>query len=180
MKVYRIHRRQFLPIDLAQAWDFFWTPHNLEAMTPPFLNFRITCDLPDKTYNGLIITYRIAAVAGIPMTWVTEIKHVVEPYQFVDEQRLGPFRFWNHQHRFREVPGGIEMEDIVHYVMRFGWVGELVHHLFIRRRLTQIFDFRRDFLGRKFASPDRAPPPPAPSGPNSALRPEGSSATHVP
>jgi len=150
MKVYRIHRRQVLPIDLERAWTFFWTPHNLEAMTPSFLNFRITSDLSDGAYSGLIITYRIAAVAGIPMTWVTEIKHVNEPFMFVDEQRLGPFRFWHHQHRFREVPGGIEMEDIVHYVMRLGWLGQLVHRIFIRRRLEHIFDFRCAYLNERF------------------------------
>ena len=150
MQVYRIHRRQFLPIDLNQAWAFFWTPRNLEAMTPPFLKFRITSEVPEKTYNGLIITYRIAAVAGIPMTWVTEIKHVVEPMQFVDEQRLGPFRFWHHQHRFHRVPGGVEMEDTVHYVMRFGWLGRIVHACFVRHRLATIFDFRRDYLHQRF------------------------------
>jgi len=162
MNVYRIHRRQVLPIDLNQAWEFFWTPHNLEAMTPPFLNFSITSEVPDRTYNGLIITYRIAAVAGIPVTWVTEIKHVVEPYQFVDEQRLGPFRFWNHQHRFRTVPDGIEMEDIVHYVMRMGWIGRLVHRFFIRRRLERIFDFRRDYLRARFGEAPRTNPASAP------------------
>ncbi|MGY6216797.1 SRPBCC family protein [Methylolobus aquaticus] len=158
MKVYRIYRRQWLPIDHDQAWDFFWTPHNLEAMTPPFLNFRITSEVPDRTYNGLIITYRIAAVAGIPVTWVTEIKHVVEPFQFVDEQRLGPFRFWHHQHRFHPAPGGIEMEDDVHYVMRAGWIGRLVHRLFVRQRLEQIFDFRHAYLRARFG-PALADPP---------------------
>lgn len=152
MKIHQIHRRQFLPLSLDQAWDFFWTPRNLESMTPPFLNFRILSEVPERTYNGLIIIYRIAAVAGIPMTWVTEIKHVVEPHQFVDEQRLGPFRFWNHQHRFRAVPGGIEMEDTVHYAMRLGWIGRLAHRLFIRRRLDAIFDFRRDHLDTLFGN----------------------------
>ena len=121
-------------------------------MTPEFLNFRITCETPDRAYSGLIITYRIAAVAGIPMTWVTEIKHVIEPYQFVDEQRLGPFRFWHHQHRFRPVPGGVEMEDSVHYVMRGGCLGRLVHFSFIRARLERIFDFRRDYLDSYFGA----------------------------
>ena len=150
MKVYCIRRRQRLPIDLTEAWAFFWTPRNLEAMTPPFLHFHIESEVPDRTYNGLIIIYRIAAVAGIPMTWVTEIKHVVEPFQFVDEQRIGPFRFWNHQHRFRVAPGGVEIEDIVHYAMRAGWIGRAVHWLFIGRRLERIFDFRRDYLAARF------------------------------
>jgi ligand-binding SRPBCC domain-containing protein len=151
MKVYRLHRRQFLPITLEEAWPFFATPRNLEAITPDFLHFEITSDPPDEMYSGLIITYRIAAVAGIPMTWVTEIKHL-EPYRrFVDEQRLGPYRFWHHEHAFRAVPGGIEMEDIVHYVMPWGWLGRLVHAVFVERRLKAIFDFRRDYLAGLWA-----------------------------
>lgn len=150
MRVYCLRRRQVLPISLEQAWLFFSTPHHLEEITPAFLRFWITSEVPEEIYSGLIITYRIAAVAGIPMNWVTEIKHVQAPTQFTDEQRLGPFRFWHHQHRFREVEGGIEMEDIVHYVMPFGWLGRLVHTLFIRTRLEAIFDFRRDHLAQRW------------------------------
>jgi len=80
------------------------------------------------------------------MTWVTEIKQVIRLRQFVDEQRIGPFRFWHHLHRFNEVEGGVEMEDIVHYVMPWGWLGRLFHALFIRARLQAIFDFRREYL----------------------------------
>jgi ligand-binding SRPBCC domain-containing protein len=145
MKVYRLHRSQHLPISLEEAWPFFSSPRNLEAITPAFLNFEITSELPERIYSGLIITYRIAAVAGIPMTWVTEVKDVEPLRRFVDEQRLGPFRFWHHEHRFREAPGGgIVMEDTVHYVMPWGWLGQGMHRWFIGARLREIFDFRRE------------------------------------
>ena len=89
MKIYTLTRRQVLPITLEQAWPFFSTPSNLEQITPAFLNFRITSPVPEEIYPGLIITYRIAAVADIPMIWVTEIKHVERLRQFVDEQPHG-------------------------------------------------------------------------------------------
>jgi ligand-binding SRPBCC domain-containing protein len=146
MKIHRLTRTQFLPISLEDAWAFFATPRHLQAMTPGFLHFRILSPVPEAMYPGLIITYRIAAVAGIPMTWVTEIKHVEQQLRFVDEQRSGPFRFWFHEHRFAAVAGGVTMEDIVHYIMPWGWLGELVHAVFIRRRLNAIFDFRREYL----------------------------------
>ena len=146
MPIHHLTRKQFVPISLEEAWPFFSTPRNLEAITPGFLNFRITSAVPEEIYSGLIITYQIAAVAGVPMTWVTEIKHVVPLHRFVDEQRIGPFRFWFHEHRFDAVPGGIEMTDIVHYVMPWSWLGELVHAVFIRRRLYAIFDFRRAYI----------------------------------
>lgn len=157
MRIHRLTRSQPLPISLAEAWPFFSTPRNLEAITPDFLRFRITSEVPEDIYAGLIITYRIAAVAGIPMTWVTEIKHVEHLSRFVDEQRLGPFRFWFHEHRFRAAAEGIVMEDIVHYAMPWGWLGELIHWLFIRRRLNAIFDFRRDYLARRWVKPVRHP-----------------------
>jgi len=146
MTVHRLQHKQFLPITLEEAWTFFSTPRTLEAITPAFLNFEITSEVPEEIYAGLVITYRIAAVAGIPMTWVTEIKHVERLRRFVDEQRIGPFRFWYHEHRFQAVAGGIEMEDIVHYVMPWGWFGRIAHWVFIRDRLASIFHFRRNYL----------------------------------
>jgi ligand-binding SRPBCC domain-containing protein len=152
MPIHYLTRKQFIPISLEEAWPFFSTPRNLEAITPGFLNFRITSAVPEEIHSGLIITYQIAAVAGVPMTWVTEIKHVVPLHRFVDEQRIGPFRFWFHEHRFDAVPGGIEMTDIVHYVMPWIWLGELVHAVFIRRRLNAIFDFRHDYIANLWPS----------------------------
>lgn len=158
MKVYTLYRKQSLAMSPQAAWRFFSTPLNLQQITPDFLHFRITSETPEEIYPGLIITYRIAAVGGIPMTWVTEIKHVVSPhvrtdcayYQFVDEQRVGPFRFWHHLHRFTPSGDGIDMEDIVHYVMPWDWLGRLVHRVFIERRLEVIFDFRRNYLENLF------------------------------
>lgn len=143
MKVHHLSRSQFIPISLEEAWPFFSTPRNLEAITPGFLHFRILSEVPDEIYSGLIISYKIAALLSIPMTWVTEIKHVVPLRQFVDEQRLGPFRFWFHEHRFRPVEGGIVMDDLVTYAMPMGVLGEIAHRLLIKRRLETIFDFRR-------------------------------------
>ena len=56
MKVHCLRREQFLPISLDEAWPFFSTPRNLEAITPDFLRFRITSAVPDETYSGLILS----------------------------------------------------------------------------------------------------------------------------
>jgi ligand-binding SRPBCC domain-containing protein len=157
MKIHRLYRTQQLCIEPEAAWRYFWSPLNLQQMTPEFLHFRITSEVPPAIHPGLIISYRITAVAGIPMTWVTEIKDVIGPAdtrdgvcQFVDEQRLGPFRFWHHLHRLTPSVDGVQIEDIVHYVMPWGWLGEVVHRVFIRRRLCRIFEFRRDYLDGLF------------------------------
>ena len=57
MKIYRLQKRQILPIDLESAWAFFSNPANLERITPPDLSFRIMTELPEEGFrnhgNGL-------------------------------------------------------------------------------------------------------------------------------
>jgi ligand-binding SRPBCC domain-containing protein len=150
MKVYSIHTVQRLPVSIGEAWDFFVNPRNLDRITPEWLDFTITSDVPDRMHAGLIITYRIKAVMGIPSTWVTEITHVDEPHRFVDEQRIGPYRFWHHQHILRESRGGVDAEDRVHYALPFGPLGRIVQALFVRRKLDAIFGYRKRALEKLF------------------------------
>jgi ligand-binding SRPBCC domain-containing protein len=148
--LYRLERTQRLRVDLCTAWAFFSDPRNLSTITPPWLDFQIRSPLPERVHPGLIIVYSVRPLFGVPVRWVTEITHVVEPVLFVDEQRFGPYRFWHHQHLFRAVPGGIEMTDLVHYLLPFGLLGRLVHRLLVARQLQRIFDFRRDWLAQHF------------------------------
>lgn len=157
MSVRRIHVIQRLAVPLDQAWTFFSDPRNLVKLTPPRLGFEITSPVPERIYAGAIITYRLRPVAGVPVTWVTEITHVDPPVRFVDEQRLGPYRFWHHQHRFREVPEGVEMEDLVHYALPFGTAGRVIGGNVVSRHLDAIFAYRRRVLDTLFSSAPRLP-----------------------
>src|SRR5262245_51949451 len=129
MKTYTLQARQALPISLTTAWDFFSNPRRLVDITPPWLNFRVTSPLPEKMYPGMIITYQIRPFANVAVNWLTEITHMQEPFLFVDEQRAGPYRFWHHQHQFREIAGGMEIIDLVHYAMPFSVFGRMLHGL---------------------------------------------------
>lgn len=140
--MYQLKTTQQLPITLQQAWDFFSSPKNLATITPDSLDFRIKSDLPDKMYAGMMIRYTVKPLLGIPVTWVTEITHVEEGKYFVDEQRVGPYSIWHHQHFFREIPGGVEMTDIVDYRLPFGPLGRIMHGPVVKPRLKQIFDYR--------------------------------------
>lgn len=150
MKLERLHALCHLPIPVSEAWDFFSDPRNLERITPPSLGIRITSDLPPRMHPGMLITYTIRAFPGIRVPWVTEITHVLEPRLFVDEQRFGPYRFWHHQHHFREVDGGTAVEDLVHYAPPFGPAGRIFGGGFVRRQLAGIFSFRSRYLEDRF------------------------------
>jgi len=138
---------QNLPIAINEAWEFFSSPGNLKKITPAFMGFDITSDYRGESmYQGMIITYKVRPVFKIPLDWVTEITHVAEPYFFVDNQKAGPFKYWHHQHIFKEIDGGVQMTDIVNYAVPMPWVGSLAEYLFVKNRVNEIFDFRHKKL----------------------------------
>ena len=151
MKVYQLKTKQTLPISIQQAWGFFSNPQNLSKITPPWLSFEVTSQIETKMYAGMIIAYKVTPLLNIPSTWITEITHVNEPHYFVDEQRFGPYKFWHHQHIFREVYNGIEMEDIVSYSIRFGVLGRLISRMLVTKKIKAIFDYRTEVLKAIFS-----------------------------
>lgn len=140
--MYQLKRTQDLPIDLETAWEFFSSPKNLSTITPDSLDFRVLTELPDKMYPGMFIKYKVKPLLGIPVTWVTEITQVEDKQFFVDEQRVGPYKIWHHQHFFTEIPGGTRMTDIVDYQLPFGPLGALMHGPVVQPRLKEIFEYR--------------------------------------
>ena len=134
-------------MSLGQCWDFFSNPRNLAKITPPTLGFRVQSELPEKVYPGLMIEYKVSPLFGIPLSWLTEIVQVNEPHYFVDEQRVGPYQLWHHEHFFRELPDGeVEMRDLIHYVPPFGPLGFFINAMAIKPQLARIFDFRAEAL----------------------------------
>ena len=144
--MYILERRQLVTGTPEQAWAFLQDPANLDRITPPDLQFRIVTDVPAIMYNGLIVEYRITIPLIGTHTWVTEIKHIREGLSFVDEQRLGPYRFWHHYHEVRREKGGAQLFDRVCYQPPLAVLGRLAHWFYIRRTLERIFDYRRQRL----------------------------------
>lgn len=144
MAFYSFEMTQYIPASPEEVWEFIASPHNLKKITPPYMGFDITSShLPEKVYPGLIISYRVSPVWGIKTTWVTEISQVKHLEYFVDEQRTGPYRFWHHQHHIRAESDGVLMTDIVSYSPPLGILGAIANACFIRKRLHNIFDYRR-------------------------------------
>ena len=146
MKIFKIHTKQKLPITIEEGWGFLSNPKNLSCITPNYMKFKITdCDFK-PVYQGQIIQYTVRPLLNIPLKWVTEITHVVKECYFVDEQRFGPYSLWHHKHFLREIDGGIEMEDIIHYKIPLGFIGEFLNFLFIKNQLKEIFEYRKNKL----------------------------------
>lgn len=143
MSAHSLRVTQKIPVSPAKAWDFFSNPANLQTITPGNMGFSIISEHHGGTmYAGQLIEYKVRPVLNIPLYWMTEITHVKDNTYFVDEQRFGPYKLWHHQHHFREIPGGVEMTDIVHYKIPLGFLGKIANSLFVRKKLRRIFDYR--------------------------------------
>ena len=148
--MHRVTSAQWLPLSLDEAWEFFSAPENLDRITPDDLSFEILSGAGERTFAGQLITYKIRPLLNIPMTWVTEITQCVDKSYFIDEQRFGPYKFWHHQHRFKEHEGGVLMEDILHYALPGGVLGELFGGPMIHKKVKGIFEYRELELSKIF------------------------------
>jgi ligand-binding SRPBCC domain-containing protein len=140
--VHRLEREQLIRRPLAETFAFFADAANLEAITPPFLRFRIVTPLPIAMAAGARIDYRLS-LFGVPFGWETEIVAWEPNVRFVDVQRRGPYRLWHHLHTFEATAEGTRMRDRVDYALPLGPLGSVAHALVVRRTLAHIFDHRR-------------------------------------
>ncbi len=149
-----LERVQIVPLGIDEAFAFFADAGNLEAITPPWLRFRILAVQPPAIGEGTLIDYRLT-MHHVPVTWRTRIERWEPPRRFVDLQIRGPFARWEHTHTFEAHPDGTLIRDRVAYRMPFGMLGAVAHRLLIGRDLERIFDYRRDALARLLAEPLR-------------------------
>ena len=153
--MYSFKTVQHIPISLNEAWDFFSNPANLKKITPDDLGFKIISKFQGNSmYAGELIEYKVSPIMGIPLYWMTEITQVDYKNYFVDEQRFGPYSMWHHQHHFKEVEGGVEMTDIVHYKLPGWFLGGIANRLIVKKQLKKIFNFRQQKVDLMFITVD--------------------------
>lgn len=148
---HELRRVQRVSAPLAEVFAFFADPWNLERITPPWLGFRVEAATDAPVRRGTRIRYRLR-LHGVPLRWESLIAELVEGEMFADQQMVGPYRYWYHRHRFREVPGGVEIEDVVEYLLPLGPLGRLTHALAVGNRLRAIFDYRARAITDRFGA----------------------------
>jgi len=154
MQTYSLRYEQIIPISVNDAWEFFSSPLNLARITPPEMNFKVTSAYTANTkiYAGMIITYKVSPLWGIPLNWISEITHVKEKEYFVDEQLNGPYALWHHEHHFKPVDEGVHMTDMLTYALPYGFLGRMAYRLVVRQQLLAIFKYRKQAIIRIFGT----------------------------
>lgn len=151
MPVYQFYEEQKIEASVEDLWEFISSPGNLKKITPDHMGFDITTKhLATKMYPGMIISYKVSPLLKLNMTWVTEITHVEEKAFFVDEQRVGPYRIWHHEHRLIPKEGAVLMTDLVTYQPPMGFLGGIANSLIIKNKLKEIFKYRKKVLADIF------------------------------
>ncbi|KIC62729.1 SRPBCC family protein [Chryseobacterium taiwanense] len=149
--IHTIYREQQLYCDIEKAWKFFSSANNLSTITPPDMKFTVLTKMEDdEIYEGMIIDYYISPILGIKMKWKTEITQVDFQKSFTDFQKKGPYKLWNHHHEFIINDKGILMKDSVKYELPFGFLGEIAHKIFVRKKLEHVFNYRFKVLENLF------------------------------
>ena len=139
MTIHHLQRTQVVGAPLEAAWAFYADPANLQAITPPWLGFRIE-SAPVELGRGTFLRYRLS-LFGVPVRWTTVIARWHPPRSFVDVQLNGPYLLWEHTHRLSAVAGGTEIHDHVRYRVPGGPLAPLVDRI-VGRLLAAIFDYR--------------------------------------
>ena len=153
MAIYQFYREQKLKGSIDKVWNFISSPENLQKITPKYMGFHITSKhISKKIYPGMLIEYNVNPILNIPLTWLTEITQVKEKEYFIDEQRVGPYKIWHHEHKIIPADGGVLMTDLVTYQPPFGFLGRIANSLLIRKKLEAIFDYRKTLMNNTFLS----------------------------
>jgi ligand-binding SRPBCC domain-containing protein len=150
MKPYILKRKQVVEKPLEEVFEFFSRPENLSRITPPEMGFNIITPIPIDMNRGSLIDYTVKVLGPLAVRWTSLISEYDPPHKFVDVQLRGPYSFWHHTHTFKSIAGGTEITDEVRYLIPMGIIGNLAHALFVRKKLEQIFDFRRHVIGNYF------------------------------
>jgi ligand-binding SRPBCC domain-containing protein len=146
MQTFTFTAEQLLPQPRAEIFPFFADAANLEALTPPWVNFHIVTPQPIEMRVGALIDYRLR-IHGLPVRWRTRITAWEPPFRFIDEQLHGPYRLWVHEHTFEPHAQGTLARDHVQYAPLGG---ALINRLFVRRDIERIFAYRAEALRRQF------------------------------
>jgi ligand-binding SRPBCC domain-containing protein len=150
--MYTLHKEIEVDASINQVWEFISHPQNLDRITPDDMEFKIVTDVPDQMFNGLLVEYRVKIPLIGWQVWVSELKHIEPGSYFVDEQKIGPYRFWYHEHRIETTGDKVNVIDHVSYEVPFGIFGKIAHSLFIRPTLERIFEHREKMFKELLAA----------------------------
>jgi len=140
-------------IEASAQEVFLWhaQPGAIDRLTPPWEPLEVEQRAPGIR-DGDRGVLRVRA-GPFRVRWVFEHCDYIEGRQFRDVQLSGPFRRWDHTHRF--IPAGDHacfVEDRIEYVLPFGVLGRVLAGWLVHRKLERLFAYRHRVTAEAMAA----------------------------
>jgi ligand-binding SRPBCC domain-containing protein len=136
-------QQQWTHKPLNEVFDFFSDVKNLEELTPPLLNFKVKGKSTENIQEGTKIYYKLK-IRGIPASWTSLITNWQPMSQFADVQLKDLTLSGTIVILFRNLAGGVLLEDKIVYRLPFSRYGGNLLNWFIRKDIKTIFSYRRN------------------------------------
>jgi len=134
-------KRSIIPAPASLVFSWHARPGAFERLAPPWEHLRVLSRYGGIT-DGSRVTFEVRR-GPLRARWEALHRDYVDGVQFTDVQVSGPFRRWEHIHRFE--PDGDHRSaliDIVDYALPFGPLGALAAGLLGERFLDRLFSYR--------------------------------------
>ena len=166
MRSYTYISEHWVAAPLDDVFAFFADPRNLPRLSPPELDLKLgKLELAPPGFVPGEYRVRGAHMAGagsavevhfhppefpLPMAHTAHITEFVWGRYFRDQTSHWPLLRWDHKHEFsaleRNRVAGTLVRDLVRYSLGPGIFGTLLHRLFVRRAIADMFAYRQRAL----------------------------------
>ena len=135
----------------TEAFEFLTRPANIRLISPPQIML-VFDTAPERLSLGARMDFRVQAY-GVVRSASHEITVWEEQTRFIERQVSGPMGAWEHEHLFKQSPGGVIIVDRIEFTPPGGMLGLLVNERKIRESLEDGFEHRHVQLEKHFGSP---------------------------
>jgi hypothetical protein len=134
-------RRVTLPVSAPTAFAWHERPGAIDRLIPPWERVSVL-ERGQGIRNGSRVVL-VNRIGPLRLKWVAEHCDYRRNEQFRDIQLSGPFRHWDHTHRFLDRgENQCVMEDHIEYVMRGGAAGRWFGGGLVHTKIDSMFQYR--------------------------------------
>jgi uncharacterized protein len=135
-----------LPVSAADAFAWHERPGAFERLAPPWEQIKVIAK-QGGIENGASLTIK-QAVGPVWLTMEAEHFGYVPNHEFNDRLVRGPFKSWEHRHKFVDVEApasgraGSLLSDTIEYILPGGPLGKILGESGVKKKLSRIFTYR--------------------------------------
>lgn len=140
MNTQSFQRTLTIPASVGELFAWHERDGAFERLTPPWESVRVI-DRKGTIHDSDTTTLQMK-VGPFKIRWVAEHHDFKLNEQFCDLQVKGPFRHWDHTHRFEGSENTATLTDHIAIALPGGAIGRLLGGRSVTRKLARVFAYR--------------------------------------